>query len=221
MLELNKIHNIKCLDGLKQMGNNSVQFVFADPPYNLGKDYIVYKDNLPMDEYFSWMNEVINECRRISNNNIAFYVSHKILREIWNLIPDGRLIIIHRRAIGGYNKNYFNMIFGMIVTKKPIKRDLDLWNDVRLTSEGFYCREKRYPHPHRTSNQLVKKVLKVYTSEGDLVVDPFMGTGTTAVECKRMKRNFIGFEINPEYCKIAEKRLSETYISYSPTEDWF
>jgi DNA modification methylase len=49
--------------------------------------------------------------------------------------------------------------------------------------------------------------LKLLTKEGDIVLDPFMGSGTTGVVAKKMKRKFIGIEINPEYCRCAEERI--------------
>lgn len=51
MLELNKIYNVTCYEGLKQLNNGSVDLAWTDPPYNVGKDYGPYKDNLPDDEY--------------------------------------------------------------------------------------------------------------------------------------------------------------------------
>jgi len=54
----------------------------------------------------------------------------------------------------------------------------------------------------------VEKLIKVSTKEGDTVLDPFMGSGTTGVACKLLNRNFIGIEIMPEYFKIAKKRLN-------------
>ena len=113
------------------------------------------------EEYVSWLSKVINECNRISNYNISFYVGAKILRNVWNLIPNARLVVIHRKAIGSYDKNYFFMYFGFLVTKTPIKRSYDLWNDVRLCSEGYFCRELRYPHPARTSNEFTEKIINL------------------------------------------------------------
>ena len=64
--------------------------------------------------------------------------------------------------------------------------------------------------PTKLPLQLVLKLLKHSTNEGDMVLDPFMGSGTTAVACKMMKRNFIGFEIVPEYVEFANNKVKET-----------
>ncbi len=57
------------------------------------------------------------------------------------------------------------------------------------------------------------RAIKFSTKEGDIVLDPFVGIGTTAVSCKQLNRNFIGFEISPEYCKIANKRLEQENLA--------
>lgn len=64
-------------------------------------------------------------------------------------------------------------------------------------------------HPTQKPIELFSYLIKTYTNEGDLVLDSCFGSGTTAVACKQLNRNFIGFEIKPEYCKIAEERLKK------------
>lgn len=61
---------------------------------------------------------------------------------------------------------------------------------------------------------LVERMIEAATNPGDLVLDIFMGSGTTGSVAKRLKRNYIGFELNPNYVKIAEKRIKETPIVY-------
>ena len=60
--------------------------------------------------------------------------------------------------------------------------------------------------------QLPRNFIKINTKEMDVVLDPFMGSGTTAVACKQLGRNFIGFEINPEYVKTANRRLAQEVL---------
>jgi len=61
------------------------------------------------------------------------------------------------------------------------------------------------PKPQRLWNILIDK----FSEENEIILDPFLGSGTTSRGCKDLKRNFIGIEINPEYCKIAEERLAQ------------
>jgi site-specific DNA-methyltransferase (adenine-specific) len=73
----------------------------------------------------------------------------------------------------------------------------------------FSYDKKRGLHPTQKPVALFEYLIKTYTNEGDLVLDNCMGSGTTAVACINTKRNFIGIELNPEYCEIANKRIDE------------
>jgi len=66
---------------------------------------------------------------------------------------------------------------------------------------------KGMKHPAIYPEYIIQELIKLLTREGDIVLDPYMGSGTTAVACKKLNRNYIGFDINPEYCKSAEKRV--------------
>lgn len=64
-------------------------------------------------------------------------------------------------------------------------------------------------HPAIYPAAIVEEFLRLLTVEGDVVLDPYMGSGSTAVACRRLNRRYIGFEINAEYCGYAEKRIAE------------
>lgn len=64
-------------------------------------------------------------------------------------------------------------------------------------------------HPTQKPVELMKWILLNYSKENDLILDPFLGSGTTAVACQNLHRNFIGIEISPEYCEIAKSRLRQ------------
>jgi len=68
---------------------------------------------------------------------------------------------------------------------------------------------KGVKHPAIYPEYIIRELLKLLTRKGDIVLDPFIGSGTTGVACKKLGRNYIGFDINPEYCKYAEKRLKK------------
>ena len=83
---------------------------------------------------------------------------------------------------------------------------------IRCLWAGYYkyAPETRYNHPTQKPLKVIKFLVIKCSKPGDIILDPFLGSGTTAVACKELGRHFIGIEINPEYCKIAERRLAQT-----------
>jgi DNA modification methylase len=71
------------------------------------------------------------------------------------------------------------------------------------------ARAKKIGHPAPFPVELAERFINLYSYENDLVLDPFIGSGTTALAAKNLQRSYVGYEINPEYCDLAEKRLSE------------
>lgn len=207
-MEVNHIYNESCLDTMAKMPDKSVNFVFSDPPYNKNKDYGEYKDNLPEEEYWGLVNRFILEYRRISNNNIGIFIGSELIKDYWQFMPDAKLIIIRKGAIGTPNKAFYRQYFGLLVTATPKMQIYDLWDGIRMPGEGYYFREERYENPGLTSLKLTRTAINYFTNKGDLVYDGFMGVGTTAVACKIDGRRFIGSEISAEYCKIAQKRIN-------------
>ena len=165
MVELNKIYNEDCLETMKRMKTGSIDFVFSDPPYNKKKDYGVYKDNLSEKEYWKFVEKFIKEYKRISNNRIAIFIGSGLVKSYWNLMPDAKLIIVRKGAIGTPFKAYFLQYFGLLVTSLPINQIYDLWDKDRMPGEGYYFREERFPNPGLTSLKLTKRTIKYFTKE--------------------------------------------------------
>ncbi len=80
----------------------------------------------------------------------------------------------------------------------------NFWDDI---SVPFWSMPENTPHPTQKSEKLYAKLILASTKEGDIVFDPFLGSGTASVVAKKLGRNFCGVEINEEYCLWAEKRL--------------
>ena len=190
--------------------NNSIDLAMADPPYNVGKDYGVYKDNLPEKEYVAFVRDVIAECQRICRRGVAFYVKSGLTKLYWDLLPEAKQIVVYKRAAGARSNGYFLQYFSLLVTAKPCQECKDLWDDIRLPGEGYYFREKRYDSPGLTSLILMKRIVHYFTEEGDIVLDPFLGTGTGAVACEQLGRRWIGIEIDPGNCEGASRRIDTT-----------
>jgi len=89
----------------------------------------------------------------------------------------------------------------------------DVWGDIKqLTYKSKELLNRDFLHTIQKPIKLIERMVKANTNEGDLVLDPFMGTGTTAVVCKNLKRNFIGFELDPNLIAICDNRLKELQI---------
>lgn len=204
-----KLHNSDCIEFLSSLDDEGVGFTFYDPPYNIGKDYGEYKDDMSDDDYAEWMKRVVGEVRRVSKRGFAVYVGAKLTRMFYEIIPDAHLIPVHKRAIGAMEGNYFLQYHSLFVVGKPLVKCKDLWDDIRLPGEGYYFREERFGHPGQTAEALVAKVLYHFTQVGDVVCDPFLGIGTSAVVSLRMSRDFVGCEISPAYYEIAHTRIRE------------
>ncbi len=89
---------------------------------------------------------------------------------------------------------------------------VDVCDDVWLTPKSEH---NRLGHPTQKPLKLFQRIIKASSSEGDLILDPFIGSGTTVVACKQLNRNFIGFELSQKYIDIANKRLQQSNIN-----DW-
>ncbi len=79
--------------------------------------------------------------------------------------------------------------------------------DLVLTDPPYGVRKKKYNHPTTKPLGLMEDLIYFYSNRGDLVLDPFIGSGTTLVACEKLNRRWIGIEINPDYCEIAKRRI--------------
>ena len=87
--------------------------------------------------------------------------------------------------------------------KSQLKNPTDVWRISLVSGNSI----ERTEHPAQYPEELIERIIKVGTQVGDLVLDPFMGSGTTAVVAKRLGRKYVGYEIEQEYLDIAKKRL--------------
>ena len=92
----------------------------------------------------------------------------------------------------------------------------DVWTDIHRIKHN----KKRDPHPCQLPIHLLDRLILLSTDEGDTVLDPFSGTGTTAISAKRLGRNYIGFEIDNEYVEISKRKLEAVEPNYKLGESW-
>jgi DNA modification methylase len=189
-------------------------FLWADPPYNVGKPYENHNDSMPHAEYMNFIKNFLALAAQVSNA-FAIYPPKIHLREFWNLLPDHHLLIVGYSPSGPRRSNYFHQYVPILVPQKPVKTVPDFWFNVKLPSFGWYYHEERFAHPAQTSLDLTKRIIESFTLPGQSVLDPFSGTGTTAIACLELGRNCTLIENSQEYFNLAQNRI-KAYSSQVP-----
>ena len=218
MLELNKIYNTDCLEFMRSMPDSCVDLVVTDPPYEihtkgggLGKRPVYENGALgKISQGFdaeATLEQIARICKKI---NIFIFCSTKQKPRIMNWGYERGCNIAE---LAWYKPN------AAPFTNNTFKSDLE--NIIYIREKGVKikgisklfthnCGKSKYGHPTEKPLEIIEKLILTASNEGDLIFDPFMGSGTTAAACKELNRNFIGCEIEAKYCEIAEKRLRKT-----------
>lgn len=198
------------------------KLVITDPPYNIGFNYTSFKDNRKDDEY-------IKELRSL--NLLGGVVLIQYPEESFRYVAPA-LGVPDAVSAWCYNSNVprrFRLIsyFGVKPDYSKIKQPYKNIKDKRIlklmkegrTGTGLYewwddiqqvknvCHEKT-EHPCQVPVELIKRIILLTSAPNDLIVDPYMGSGTTAIACLETGRDFIGFEMVEEYCEIARNRIA-------------
>ncbi len=276
-MKLDCIHNVDCVQGLRSLPPESIDLVFADPPFNIGYDYDVYDDRRACDDYLEWSRAWIDGVIRALKPNGTF----------WLAIGDeyaAELKVLCARDLGLHCRNwvvwfytfgvhcrhkftrshahlfYFvkdpkDFTFNSLDVRVPSARELvygdkradrdgrvpdDTWMIAPVlppevpTCDGFVLRpqdiperfppgsdtwlfsrvagtfgERRGWHGCQMPEQLLGRIVRACSNEGDVVLDPFGGSGTTLAVAKKLNRRYIGFELSAEYARRIAQRLAD------------
>lgn len=224
-MELNKIYNMDCLEGMKLIPDNTIDLVVTDPPYLIetsgagiykqaDKQYV--KELNDMKDGFS--TQVLDElCRIMKKINIYFFCSQKQIIPLLDYFVKGKkcnwnLLTWHKTnpvpACG--NKYLTDTEYILFFREKGVK----IYGEFK-TKFTYYITplnqsdKKKYGHPTIKPINIVTNLIVNSSLENGIVFDPFMGSGTTAVAAKECGRNFIGYELDSDYYEICNKRLEE------------
>jgi modification methylase len=247
-LKRNTIMQGECIDILSRLPDDSVDLVFADPPYNLqlGGDLTrpdqSHVDGVTdswdrfdsFDAYDLFTHQWMEQCRRILKPNGAMWVIgsyHNIFRcgtilqdqgfwiqndVIWlksNPMPNfkgTRFQNAHETLIwaGKTEKSKVTFNYDALKVFNEDKQMRSDWLIPLCTgSERLKNEAGKKAHPTQKPEALLSRVLLATSNPGDVVLDPFSGTGTTAATAKRLGRDFVGIERDPAYVKISRARL--------------
>lgn len=231
---INKIICGDCIEIMKKIPSNSIDLIVTSPPYNLknstgngmkdgrgGKwanaalvnGYSNYSDDLPYEKYISWQKECLKEMYRLLKEDGAIFYNHKwrvqggVLqdrREIVSDFPIRQIIIWKRKGGINFNPGYFLPTYEVIylIPKKKfkLKSKANAFGDV-----WEFKQETNNKHPAPFPVALIERIIS--STNAKCVLDPFVGSGTTAVVAKALGRQYIGIDIAPDYCKMAEERI--------------
>jgi site-specific DNA-methyltransferase (adenine-specific) len=186
--------------------------IVTDPPFNVGKDYGTYKDKLEASEYEQLMRTVASASER--HGWVAPHVRLELFLNI--LGPQAVTIVVRRGAAGPYRFGWANQFEMLLAVGKPNRMTPDLWDDIRLKGEGYFFREEHYGNPGYTPYQILARLVALLSEPGQLVVDPFAGTGTTLHAAKAQGRRAIGVEIDERWCEIAARRCAQEVLAVEP-----
>ena len=225
-----------CLQVMRQIPDASVDLIITSPPYNLKnstgngmkdgrggkwanaelvKGYKDHNDCMPHNEYVNWQRKCLQEMIRLIPENGAIFYNHKwrvqngLLQNRSDIVsgfPVRQIIIWQRKGGINFNPGYFLPTFEVIyIIAKPKFKLVpkanahgDVWQ---------FTQEMNNPHPAPFPTALTDRIIS--STNAQLVLDPFSGSGTTAVSAKFLKRHYIGIEISKEYVDMAEARIAE------------
>lgn len=231
---LNKIICGDAVEIMEQIPSGSVDLIITSPPYNLknstgngmkdgrgGKwanaalqnGYTHHDDCMPHDEYVKWQRECLTEMLKIIPEDGAIFYNHKwrvqdgLLQDrqdIINGFPVRQIIIWKRKGGFNFNHGYFLPTYEVIylIAKPKFKLATkanalgDVWE---------FTQEMGNDHPAAFPVALINRI--VSSTDAKIILDPFIGSGTTAISAINYNRSYIGIDLSPEYCKMAEKRI--------------
>lgn len=225
-METNIIYNMDCLEGLKRLPDSCIDLVVTDPPYNIetsGAGIYKQKDK----QYVKELNDIkdgfdeniLDElCRVMKKINIYIWCSQKQILPLLDYFVKERkcnynIITWHKTnpvpACG--NKYLTDTEYCLFFREKGVK----IYGEFK-TKFTYYITplnqkdKKLWKHPTIKPLDVIENLIINSSCKNDTVLDPFMGSGTTAIACKNLNRQYIGYELDENYYDICMNRLNET-----------
>lgn len=214
-----------CLERTKEIPDDSVDLILTDPPYNIARDnnfHTMGRAGIDFGEWdkgfdqFSWMNDIprllakngsviiFNDWKNVGEiakygEQLGLTIKDMIRWEKSNPMPRNK----DRRYITDYEVAVW---LTMPKAKWVFNRQSDTY-DRPLVKGSLTPKSEKVGHTTQKPVYLMKKLLETHSNIGDVVLDPFMGSGTTGTACANLGRNFIGIELDWDYYNIAKGRI--------------
>lgn len=202
-----------CIKEMRKFKNQSIDLILTDPPYNaknIGpnkREYSLGQMQLPEAEYIKFCQDWFKQAQRIAKTIVftpGIANTHNYPQPFWQIVWHKPASVSFNR-MGGFNAWEPVFIYGK--PKARIGQDYLKINTLNFTKgleKGHPC-----PKPLALMDWLVEK----FSKRGDIILDPFVGSGTTLVSAKRYGREFIGIDINPGYIEMTKRRLQQEVLS--------
>ena len=228
-MRLNYIDNTDCLEGLAQIPDHSVDVIVTDPPYFLSMGHAGSKTNaqqsvqLNSNRAFNdlaictpFYKQLFAEYARVLKEDGSFYFftdfrGYAYYFPLINAALPVRNLIVWDKMTGPgsfYAFAHEFMIFGTYKSKTKGGVGTNVWR-MKAFNSGARTTNGDKQHPSQKPWELIAKAIEDSTEPGGVVLDTFMGSGTTAVACIKTGRNYIGFELDEGYHAIAQQRIAE------------
>jgi site-specific DNA-methyltransferase (adenine-specific) len=248
----NVIFNKDCIAGMKEIPDESIDLIIADPPYNLNKDFGEWKESAKKHEWLDWSKAWIDECKRVlkPTGSIFVYGIHHHL--CWLQCYMYEIGLNYRRQIiwnyengfAGYTKSLsahyepllwfskskaytYNPIREPYKSQERLKHKItkngkvwephpdgrlagDVWKFPVLAGRRF--QNEKVAHPTQKPISISNRIVKHFSNPDDIILIPFVGSGSECVAAKTNSRIYVGFELNKEYIAIAETRLKDALV---------
>lgn len=232
---LDKVHCGDCITLMNKMPAGSIGLIVTSPPYNLrnstgngmkdgrgGKwsnaklldGYESHTDDMPHDEYAKWQRDCLAAMMRVLRDDGAIFYNHKwrvqagLLQDRADIVKDFpvRQIIIWKRDGGiNFNPGYFLPTYEVIYL--ICKPNFKLAPKANALGDVWQIpQENNNPHPAPFPVELAQRCIQATTAE--IILDPFMGSGSTAIAAEACERKWIGLDISKDYCKVARERIA-------------
>lgn len=207
-------YNMDCLEGLRRVGSGSVKLIVADPPYFLGLTSNGKKGSLSdLNICKPFYQSLVSEFKRVlqDNGSLFFFCDFRSYPFYYAILQDILGVtncIIWNKLAGPGNKYGFNHEFIVFCTldKTFSKGGSNVWDIAGFANPTQRAKENQVFDSQKPVS-LITQIVQEHSSKGELVLDPFLGSGTTAVVCQQIKRDFIGFELDDKNFSIIEQRL--------------
>lgn len=230
------------LELFSEIESQSVDLIVADPPYNLGKNYENNHDLVGFDEYLTFSKKWLTQAKRVLKPTGTIYVfmgvrfisyMYDLLARDLDLFFNSWIVWHYTQGIGktrGFSPRHDDIL--MFTKSTNFTFNLD---DVRIPQKFYrarnnmrganpgdvwefshvhYCNENRQAHPTQKPEGLIERIVLASSRPGETVLDPFSGSGTTLRVCQQTSRKCIGFDVNPNYVKMAEQRLKADFDGF-------